>query len=121
MIPPVFTILNASSAVKALLGATPLRVFPWGEAPQMTREPYVTYIVFNGTPENTQGDAPDMDVLSTQIDVWADSVSSCVSVAEAVRDALEPYAHMTGFSSDSSEEETGLFRQRMDFDFFEKR
>ena len=121
MIPPIFTLLSASSSVKALLGTSPLRVFPWGEAPQTTLKPYATYIVYSGQPENTQGETPEMDSLSTQVDVWAESVSSCVSVAEAVRDALEPYAHMTNFSSASPDEETGLFRQRMDFDFFEAR
>ena len=121
MIPPVFSILNASSAVKALLGTSPLRVFPWGEAPQTTKKPYATYIVYNGQPENTHGESPEMDALSTQVDVWAESVSSCASVAEAIRDELEPYAHMTNFSSAAPEEETGLFRQRMDFDFFETR
>ena len=121
MIPPVFTLLNASSAVKALLGSSPLRVYPWGEAPQTTAKPYATYIVFNGQPENTHGDTPDMDALSTQVDIWATSCSSCLSVAEAVRDALEPYAHMTSFSSSAPDEETALFRQRMDFDFFDER
>lgn len=121
MIPPVFTILNASSAVKALLGSSPLRVFPWGEAPQGSTVPYATYLAHTSIPENTQGDTPDLDVMSTQIDIWASSVSSCVSVAEAVRDALEPYAHMTSFSSMPPDEDTELYRQRMDFDFFEGR
>ena len=121
MIPPVFAILNASSVVKNLLGASPLRVFPWGAAPQTTAKPYATYTVYNGLPENSLSDTPDMDALSTQIDVWAESVDSCLAVAEAVRNVIEPYAHLTSFSSISPDEDTELFRQRMDFDFFTER
>lgn len=121
MIPPVFTILYASTPVKTLLGSSPLRVFPWGEAPENVTKPYATYIVFSGEPENTLGEAPELDNLRTQIDIWAETVSSCVSVSEAVRDALEPSAHMTSFSSSSPDIETKLFHQRLDFDFFETR
>ena len=121
MIPPVFTILYASTPVKTLLGSSPLRVFPWGEATETVVRPYATYIVFSGVPENVLGDRADMDVLSTQIDVWGESVSSCSATAEAVRTALEPYAHLTSFSAVSPDEETKLFRQRMDFDFFKAR
>ena len=121
MIPPVFTILYANTAVKAILGSSPLRVFPWGEAPENVAKPYATYIVISGSPENMLGDKADMDVLSTQIDIWGESVSSCSSTAEAVRTALESYAHMTSFSASSPDIDTELFRTRMDFDFFKVR
>lgn len=121
MIPPVFTILNASSAVKALLGTSPLRVFPWGEAPEGSAKPYATYIVFNATPENTLGEVPEDDMMHTQIDVWGETLSSCITVAEAIRDALEPYGHMVAFSAMPPDTETKLYRQRMDFDFITDR
>ena len=42
-------------------------------------------------------------------------------LAEAVRDAIEPYAHMTGMPIDQREQETGLFWIAMDFDWFNDR
>ncbi len=121
MIPPVFTILNASNPVKALLGNKPLRVFPFGSAPPNVARPYATYSTVNGLPENYLGQVPDIDNIGTQVDIWADTVASCNSVAETVRDALEPHAHMTSFAGSERDFETNLFRCRMDFDFFEGR
>lgn len=121
MIPPVFDILKASTAVKALVGNNPVRVFPFGSAPQNVTRPYATYSVFNGQPENYLDQVPDIDNMGTQIDVWADSVSSCEAVSVAIRNALEPSAHMTSFSGNDRDPETRLFHCRMDFDFFEGR
>lgn len=121
MNPPVFTILNASATVKALLGTNPLKVFPWSEAPQNTTPPYATYGVYNGNPQNTMDQVPQIDNLGTQVDIWASSVASCLQCALAVRNALEPHAHMTSTESYERDPETNLFRTRMDFDFFTAR
>lgn len=121
MNPPLFTILNASAPVKALLGTSPLRVFPWGEAPPAVTKPYAVYAVFNGLPENTMDQTPLLDNLGTQINVYGVSVASCQSAAEAIRDALEPEAHMVNFSNPVPDTETKLFLARMDFDFFTER
>lgn len=121
MIPPVFTILNADNAVKALLGSNPLRVFPWGEAPPDVQVPYATYGVFNANPQNTMDGVPQVDILGTQIDVWGKTVDSVKNCAVAIRNALETQAHMVGIDNSQRDPETKLFRSRMDFDFFTNR
>lgn len=121
MIPNVFPILNADTDVKDLLGDDPLRVFPWGEAPKDVALPYATYGVFNGNPQNMLDRVPQVDVLGTQIDIWAETASEVIECAEAIRDALEPHAHMTSIDNATRDEETKLFRSRLDFDFFTNR
>lgn len=121
MIPSLFTILNDNNTVKGLLGSSPLRVFPWGEAPPNVTKPYATYGVFSGNPVNTMGETPQIDIDGTQVDVWGLTGSSVLSVANAIRNALQTYAHMTSYENSGRDEETKLFHCRMDFDFFTSR
>lgn len=118
MMPPLFHLLQASSPVKALLGANPLRVFPWGEAPEGTEYPYATYGVPSGTPENTLDSVPTVDRLLTQVDVWAKTGASCLDAAAAIRDEIEPKAHLISLGNLERDPETKSYRLRMDFDFF---
>lgn len=119
--PSLFTILNASTSVKALLGSAPLRVYPWGRAPQNAALPYATYGVFNGNPENYLGQVPDIDNAGTQVNIWAKTGASCDACFLAVRNALEPNAHMTSFATPDLDAETDLYTARLDFDFWEAR
>ncbi len=121
MIPPVFPLLQASSAVAVLLGSDRLRVYPWGRAPEGGLRPYATYTVYDGQSENYLGQVPDMDNLGTQVDVWADTGEACVACAIAIRDALEAHAHVTSFDGSKWDEESKLYRCRMDFDFYKAR
>jgi hypothetical protein len=121
MMPPVFELLNASSAVQALLGSSPLRVFPFGEAPEKTPYPYVTYQIIIGEPQNHLNQLPKNDKLGTQIDIWGDTADSALDVASVVRDALEPHAHMIGTGSTTRDPDTKSYRVRLDFDFFKER
>lgn len=121
MIPPVFPLLQESPAASALLGQNPLRVFPFDEAPEGVEYPYVTYTVFSGDPQNTMDKTPLIDKLSTQIDVWGNNHNSTLDVGAAIRDALEPYAHMVGLGSMIRDPETKSYRLRLDFDFFTER
>jgi len=121
MNPNIFSILNASTTVKAIFGSNPLRVYPWGMAPENCEKPYATYLVFSGSPANTLGENPTVDNLGTQIDVWAENGSAAVSGAEAIRDALQSTGYMLSFAFEPPDEDTNLYRQRMDFNFFEAR
>lgn len=118
MISPVFEALNASSVVKSLLGNKPLRVFPWGEAPQNVAKPYVTYGVVNGTPQNNLDCPPRIDQLGTDIDIWALTGRSCEDCYKAIRDVLEPLGHMTRFHSLIRDPETKLYNIKLEFDFW---
>lgn len=121
--PSAFEILNDSIPVKVLLGAQPLRIYPWGEAPHRDElvKPYATYLVYNAIPENFLGETPDIDNHGTQFDVYAEDGQSCESCFRAIRDALEPYAHMTNFSLPFRDPATQLYTARLEFDFWEPR
>ena len=121
MNPNIFALLNASNSVKALLGASPLRVFPWGRAPQNVQKPYAVYAVYSATPENYLGSPPDIDNKGTQVNIYAETSASLEACFDAIRNALEPHAHMTNFASPDREAETNLYSARMEFDFWHER
>ncbi len=118
----MFNVLKNNVPVKLLLGSNPLRVYPYSRAPQNPRKPYATYGVVNANPENYLGQVPDIDNAQVQIDVYADTASQLESCFTAIRDALEPVAHMINYSdSNGVDESTSLYTVRMEFDFWEER
>lgn len=121
MFPPVFATLLASAPVKALLGSTPLRVYPFGEAPQDVSKPYAVYQTIVGTPENYLSDTADMDGFTVQIDVYGSTMSSTRDAASAIRVALEAVAYVTNLREPPRESQTNNFRYGMDVDFFTER
>jgi len=118
MEPKIYPIINASAPLKALIGSDPVRFFPWGQAPQNTEYPYVTYGSNGASPENYLDRVPDVDNISTQIDVWADKGSDCLQVATLIRDLIEPHGHMIGFGNTERDQETQAYRIRLQFDLF---
>ena len=120
--PPIFTILNASSAVTALLkGNGILRVFEFGHAPQNVARPYAVWQTINGTPEHFLSDRPDAEEQYIQFDFYADTQSSAKSVRNAVEYALETHARITSYRSEDIEPETKLWRSGFDLSWFIKR
>lgn len=122
MLPPVFSLLSNDAAVGALLGAgNACRVYPWGSAADNVAKPYVTWYVVTGIAENTQSDPPPMDSFTTQIDVWGDDTGSTVAAAQAVRNAIETIAYVTGYNPSDRDPDTGRFRYSFDAEFVVKR
>lgn len=122
MFPPVFQTLKASEAVKAIVGSNPPRIYRHGAAPQpepgqIPSDPYITWIMF-GTPENQLSGTPPVDRQTVQIDSWHQTDKGVVELATAVRDAIEPFAHMTSQPVDERERETKLFHIAQTFDWF---
>lgn len=121
MFPPLFATLFASTAVKAIFGSTPLRVYAVGEAPAKGQPGYaVPYVVFQtiyGSPENYLGEAPDMDGWGVQVDVYALTLTAAREGAKALRDALEPVAYVVAWNGESREDDTKLFRYSFDVRF----
>lgn len=117
MLPPIYTTLQASAQVRALLGARP-RVFRMGEAPQDCAKPYATWLVISGVPENTLSETPAVDRASIQIDVWTKGDAECVEVATAIRDQMETVTCMTAWRVSPRDEVSRLYRIGMDFDFW---
>lgn len=121
MTPPIFSVVAASGAVTALIGNSPVRFFLFGEAPQAIQTPYCVWQTVFGAPENFLGQVPDLDSWSTQIDVYADTASSARTVAEAVRDALEPVAYVTSWNGESRDTATKRYRYSFDVAFITPR
>ncbi|EPN30837.1 hypothetical protein A245_45243, partial [Pseudomonas syringae pv. actinidiae ICMP 19096] len=52
MAAPIFAVCAADPAVQALLGTSPTRLYPFGEAPEGVAKPYAVWQVIGGNPEN---------------------------------------------------------------------
>lgn len=121
MFAPIFPVVAASSAVTAVLGTAPVRFWPFGEAPEGSVLPYSVWQTVNGTPENYLGNAPDLDSYTLQVDVYAATGSSARAAAKALRDAIEPHAHIVRWGGESREKETNLYRFSFDVDWLTPR
>lgn len=121
MTPPVFATAYADATVKSLLGTTPCRLYPFGEAPEGVALPYAVWQTIGGAPENALNSVPDIDNFATQIDVYASSASSARAVAEALRDAFEPVAHVTRWNGESKNPDTKRYRYSFDVDWLTER
>ena len=118
MLPPVFQVLKDSPAVMAFVGGQPPRIFRAGSAPQDVDRPYITWQLVTGVPENNLSDPPPVDRQSVQVDCWHQLDKQIDAMATAVRDAVEPHAHMTSVLLHEREPETRLYRIAMQFDFW---
>lgn len=107
MIAPLYQIAMASSAVVALVGT---RVYPFGHVDGQPAKPYVVWQGAAGRPENYLGDLPDVDHLTTQVDVYAASAASALATAKALRDAFEPVAYVVSWRGESRDPETKNYR-----------
>lgn len=117
MLPPIFQLLQTSDLL-TLLGSKPTRIYRHGRAPQDTSKPYVTWQVIAGVPTNTLSETPSHDRYSIQIDCFDPSDAGVEQLARAVRDAIEPEAHITGVPLNERETATKLFRISLQFDYW---
>lgn len=118
MYAPIFKVCSERAAVTAVLGTSPVRLYLFGEAPQNVVKPYAVWQTISGVPENYINQVPDIDSYSLQVDVYAETASQVRLAAKALRDAIEPKAHITAWRGESKEAETNLFRYSFDVDWF---
>jgi len=118
MTAPVFVTLKASSDVKNIVGTNPPRIYRHGNAPQDTSKPYVVWEIIAGVPDNNLSDLPTLDRVVVQVDCWHQTDAGVDALMRAVRDAIEPSAHMTAISVDERDPETRLFHVALEFDWF---
>lgn len=121
MFPPIFQVCAASDAIKAVLGVSPTRLYPFGEAPQGVALPYAVWQTVAGTPENYLGTRPDADSYTLQVDVYGSSADSVRNAAQALRDAIEPHAHIVGWRGESRDPQTKNYRFSFDVDWIVRR
>lgn len=120
MLPLIFPLLAGSAAVTALIGSNPVRAYRHGMAPQGVAAPYVTWSVAGGAPENAfEGACADQ--FRVQVDCWFDSDTDVEALASAVRDAIEPAAHLVAYLADERDATTGRYRISYAFDWWSKR
>lgn len=117
MIAPIFKVCAASQAVTALIGESPVRLYPFGLQDDNVVYPYVVWQNISGYPENYLDKRPDTDRYTLQVDVYADTVASAASVAAALRDAIEPHAYITRWGGQSRDPETKRYRYSFDVDW----
>lgn len=115
MLPNLYQILSNNTTVNTIISG---RVYRHGSAPQMTEKPFIIWQLTSGSPENTLGNIPDIDSLSIQVDCYHQTDAGVIELATAVRDTLEPLAHMTGIPVDQREDETRLYRMTLEFDWW---
>ena len=117
MLPLIYSWLKAAPAVTAILGAAP-KVYRHGSAPQGAVAPYVTWSVISDAPENNLSELPPVDRVTVQVDCYHTTDPGIEQLATAVRNAIEPHAHMTGMPINEREPETQLYRIALQFDCF---
>jgi hypothetical protein len=118
MLPLVFPLLSAAAPVTALIGTNPPRAYRHGRAPQQVAAPYVTWSVVAGAPENMLSGVPSADSYGVRVDCWSDVDTEVETLAQAVRDAIEPFAHMTGVAADDRDAQTNRYRISLQFEFW---
>lgn len=124
MNPPFFQIVNVP-AVQAIFGTKPLRVWPFGEAPEKETRPYAVFQTVSGSPENYLNEVPDVDNWTVQVDVYAeaeegkqaDAIALVSNGARVLRDALEPVAYITAWRGCTRESGTRFYRYSFDVSF----
>lgn len=117
MFPPLFKVVAASAAVKALLGADPVRVYPFGEAEEGTALPYAVWQIISGSPDNYLSGRPGVDGFRTQVDVYGTSAASARAAALALRDALEGVAYLVAYNGESRDRDTKNYRVSFDMEW----
>jgi hypothetical protein len=115
LLPPVKEALVLSSDVTTLVAG---RIYRHSRKPQDAVAPYITWSVISGLPENNLSDLPPTDHLVIQVDHWSLDDQQVEDLARYSRDAIEPYAHMTGVVADEREADTKLFRIGLQFDWW---
>lgn len=114
MVAPIFKTCVADPAVTQLLGMSPTRLYPHGEAPEGVAKPYAVWQVVSGSPLNYVNGLPDTDRYGLQVDVYADTASSADAVVVAIRRAVGRQAYVTGFGVDSRDTDTKNYRKGFD-------
>jgi hypothetical protein len=84
-------------------------------------KPYAVWSVVTGSPENYINEIPDFDVWAIQIEVFAETADASRNAAEALRNAIEPEAHVVAWRGESRDVETRLYRYSFDVDWMVSR
>ena len=118
MFAPINAVCAKDAGVTALLGASPVRLYPFGDAPQDGPKPYAVWQTIGGAPENYLAGRPDVDGYTLQVDVYAAAGKDARAVAKALRDAIEPHAYIIRWGGESRDPATKSYRYSFDVSWF---
>lgn len=111
---PVYRSLVADGAVTALCAT---RIYP-GALPQAVILPAVVLTMVSGAPENYLSQAPGIDNLRVQIDVWAANEPAANELASKVRANVEQIGHIVSYNGEEFEPQTKRYRYSFDLSVF---
>jgi hypothetical protein len=114
---PIFAVCSADAGVSALLGVSPHRLYPFGEAPEGVTKPYAVWQMVTGSPENYLSGRPDLDGFTLQVDVYAVTATSARTVTDAIVHAIELNANVVRWGGESKDTATNLYRSSFDVDW----
>lgn len=118
MLPNLFPLLAASSAVTDIIGTNPVRFYRHGSAPQDVVAPYVTHRTISMIPQNNLSGLPLADDSRVQVSCWSDNTGTgslgVETLASAVRAAIEPTWHILSVTDGGRDPETMRYRIDMD-------
>jgi hypothetical protein len=122
MTPPIFEICSVDTSVVGYLGKSDrVALYPFDEAAENEPLPYATWQTVGGGPENYLGQAPDIESISIQVDVFAATASESRAIARALMSAIELHAHVTSFDGESRDAATRSYRYTFSVDWFTER
>lgn len=114
---PIFSVCADDAGVTALLGVSPTRLYPFGEAPEGVEKPYAVWQLVTGSPDNYLAGRPDIDGYTLQVDVYGVTASSARAVTAAISTAIELKANVARWGGESKDTETKLYRSSFDIDW----
>ncbi|VVP33444.1 DUF3168 domain-containing protein [Pseudomonas fluorescens] len=114
---PIFAVCAADVGVRALIGVTPHRLYPFGEAPEGVTKPYAVWQLVTGSPENYLSGRPDLDGFTLQIDVYAVTATCARALTDAIAHAIELKANVVSWGGESKDTATNLYRSSFDVDW----
>lgn len=114
---PIFAVTSSDAGARALLGVTPHRLYPFGEAPEGVAKPYAVWQLISGSPENYLAGRPDIDGFTLQVDVYASTATSARVVTDAIVHAIELKANIVSWGGEKKDTATNLYRSSFDVDW----
>jgi hypothetical protein len=115
MFPPVHQTLLQDSTVQSLIGSA---IYRHDDAASDIVGDYAVWSV-SGAPLNNLSDLPPVDQWTVSVTVWSDDDQRVETIAQAIRDALEPVAHLISIPVDNRDRgATKRYRITMQFDWW---
>lgn len=111
---PLFTLCQADGEVKTRLGESPIRCYPFGQAPKDTALPYAVWQLVSGSPYNQLTDNANTDNYTTQVDVYGETDSDALLAAKAIISATSEEAYVLSYNSNGRDNKTGDYYYSFD-------